>query len=175
MIVDPALANYYPDLCFYLSVGMIGEVLQSKHIFDGLRLYGQLETEDATKALMPSFPPRIHVVDIKPDSTLAGTNHVTAPNDIFLDYLLGEKFTQLQRYWTTRDRVAVLSIGITVLHELVHWGDFIYNGILDDGPGMRFARTTDFWCRGKDFEEYVFGADCPFEVDAFVKAVLRGS
>ncbi|NBC34013.1 MAG: hypothetical protein GVY13_15165 [Alphaproteobacteria bacterium] len=134
-----ALTPGYPKLKDFISTKLYGRAVNTKKTWDAFLKYSELTDKQAKDALTDGKLPRLNI------ETMPGSNgrfHGSADaNAIALAKEVADKFETVPN-----DAAWQLLVESTVLHELVHWGDW-KDG--KDQPGEE----------GKAFERAAYGKD----------------
>jgi hypothetical protein len=163
MIIASEYEAQYPIFSNYITT----ELMKQRHdalIIEGMQLYGQLSKDAFVRALTPGELPKIAVADL---DTAAGIFYTGMPDWIGVHVRWVERFEKGEMYrLPCKSGGSILVMGLVILHELIHWGDFAANATLDDGAGRSFkSMAPDWpkgdWCRGCDLEVHVTGGVVP--------------
>jgi hypothetical protein len=129
---------------------------------NGLRRFGALSNSEAREALRWGTPPMIAVVNTcNVSENVDGTGcrnrrvyGVTEPDTVYIDGIVVNEF-ETDAYGTgvgrNRRGQAVFIVGVTLLHELCHWGQIRATG--DPAGNGSFAEA------GLAFERAVYGRE----------------
>ena len=142
MMVSARMSARYPMLTDWIYAN-IGKVPRKKRVFDAFVLYAELTPDDARDALVTTS--RHPVVDYR---EMPGSNGQfsggTDEERVFLAKNICDKFEGSAA--DRRDPRMHMLVESTILHELVHWGDW------KDGVDQPHEE-------GKAFERAAYGRD----------------
>ncbi len=131
----------YPKFARYVRTS-IPRIMDNKSIVKAMQEIGQLDRATLQRALKWNEGPDVRVVD------LAGAYGEFTPdarsNEIRIDTQLVSDFEAGRGVRKTRNGGNVYLAGVTLLHELAHWGD--------DKDGLDRAGEE-----GEEFERRVYG------------------
>ncbi len=139
MKIDPTFSSQYPKLSKWLRVNL-PKVRSKKKVWSAFVKYSELNSGKASLALTPGNFPEIHF-RLMPGANgeFEGGKH---PDKVFLAKEICEKF-EISDSNNPKMHILVES---TLLHEMVHWGDW------KDGKDQAGEE-------GKAFEKAAYGMD----------------
>ena len=143
MKIDSAFKKNYPKLTDWIKINL-PKVKGKAKVWRAFLKYSELSSIKATWAITPGYYPEIHS-KIMPGSNgqFSGT---TFPNRIFLAKSICEKFEKSD-FGNPKMHILIES---TLLHEMVHWGDW-KDGVDQAGEeGKKFEKAA----YGKDINRY---------------------
>jgi len=143
MKIAPDFKKPYPKLSAWIEVN-IPKVKTNPKVWSAFIKYSELNSSKALLALTPGQLPEIHF-DVMPraNGQFSGSRF---PNRVYLAKSICEKFEKSDSK-NTNMHILVES---TLLHEMVHWGDW-KDGIDQAGEeGKMFERAA----YGKDINRY---------------------
>lgn len=121
----------YPELFAY--TGRMGSVLKSSTILANMKKYGLMDAAKLSHALLPGVGPQLRVKTLFGGGCISGKDAFgcfdpTFPGRITLDKSMVTSFEtdphSSVNMLTTSAGLKVPLVGVTILHELVHWGYF---------------------------------------------------
>jgi hypothetical protein len=137
MKISGKLRKDYPLMAAWIEENL-PQVAQRAHIMRAFRKYAELNKTDAATALTLGTNPTIDYAQMSDaNGDFLGK---TFPETVFIAQAICDRFESSPDEQDTR-RMRIL-IESTVLHEMVHWGDW-KDGV-DQGPeeGVRFERAA---------------------------------
>lgn len=143
MKIAPSFKKSYPKLSTWIEVNM-PKVRAKPKVWSAFIKYSELSSSKALLALTTGQPPEIHF-DVMPraNGQFSGSRF---PNRVYLAKSICEKFEKSDSK-NTNMHILVES---TLLHEMVHWGDW-KDGIDQAGEeGKMFEKAA----YGKDINRY---------------------
>lgn len=143
MKIAPNFKKLYPKLSAWIEVN-IPKVRTKPKVWTAFIKYSELNSSKALLALTPGGFPEIHF-DVMPraNGQFSGSRF---PNRVYLAKSICEKFEKSDSKNTNMH----ILIESTLLHEMVHWGDW-KDGIDQAGEeGKMFERAA----YGKDINRY---------------------
>jgi len=143
----------YPQLFAYL--GRLGSVLGNSKILENMKTYGLLSHSKLAHALLPGVGPQLRIKSLFGGGCLAGTDAFGCfdpmfPGRIYLDknmvthFEIDPKSSDMMLMTAAGGKAPL--VGVTILHELVHWGYYW---------GSAFSSEPDE--RGDAFEKATYG------------------
>jgi hypothetical protein len=141
MKVSATLIKDYPDVALWIT-NKLPDVKKRAKVFKAFQKYGQLKEKVAERALEDGNPP---IVEYRHMGAANGEYHPKKwPDTVFIAMAICEKFQKSAA--DAKDPRMHLLVESTLLHEIVHWGDW------QDGDESRFEA-------GKAFEKEAYGKD----------------
>ncbi len=140
----PPNSNYaaqYPKLTEYLK-NQLPNLANEELIVDALKQYGSLTEQQIKDALTWGQGPIIEIVDMNCCLGSFGPNFGFDSNTLIISTELANV---LENNITISNDALNFFIGVVILHEFTHFGDFHFNGNMYEGE------------EGSDFELYVSG------------------
>lgn len=141
MFISPIMAFNYPKASNWIAVN-IPLVVKKPRVYKAFAKYAEMSTYTAWIALSNATPPMITYEE------MPGANGrfrgKSSPNTIFLAKAILERFENNQA--DQKDPRMHILLESTILHEMVHWGDW------KDGHDHPLEE-------GKEFEKEAYGAD----------------
>jgi hypothetical protein len=146
MLMSAADQRSYPRLAYYVRVNL-PDVINVPIIVNALNNIGQINMARLRLALRWGNIPSVRVADLDPGiygefSPGANSTELRISRQVVRDFEAGRGIR------TTARGGRVYIVGVTILHELVHWGDD-QDGV--DRPGEE----------GEEFETAVYGGVVP--------------
>ncbi len=139
MKIDTAFQKQYPKLASWIEANL-PKVKTKPKVWSAFLKYSELTCTQATTALTKGFDPEIHF------RVMPGSNGqfqgVKFPNRVFLAKSICDKFESSDM----KNPNMHILIESTLLHEMVHWGDW------KDGKDQAGEE-------GKTFEKAAYGKD----------------
>lgn len=139
MKIDIAFQKQYPKLALWIETNL-PKVKNKSKVWSAFLKYSELNSTQATIALMKGFNPEIHF-RIMPRSN-GQFQGAKFPNRVFLAKSICDKFESSHM----KNPSMHILIESTLLHEMVHWGDW------KDGKDQAGEE-------GKAFEKAAYGKD----------------
>ncbi len=123
--MDPADARNYERLAHYLAYD-IQSIAKNRKVMNALMRYGEFRRSDVVKALKWGKGPKLRIAT----TSLAGRTFTTSDYGSFMETIDANILT-INKHWVEKlktatgdDRDAMLFlIAVTILHEMVHYGD----------------------------------------------------
>ena len=141
MIVSSGLVKRYPALAVWICDNLPG-VKKKPKVFKAFQKYAELDEKVAERALRHGNPPQIEFRYMPTaNGEFIGKKY---PGTVFIAMDICERF-QASRADAEDPRMHLL-VEATLLHEIVHWGDW------QDGKVTAFEA-------GKAFEKEAYGRD----------------
>ena len=142
----------YPQLFAYLG-RLGGAVLNNAKIVENMSIYGLMSHHKLAHALLPGVGPQLRIKTLfgggcVSDKDAFGCFDYAFPGRIYLDKEMVTNFEidpkASTMMLTTATGAKVPLVGVTVLHELVHWGYYWGSGFGDepDERGDAFEKAT---------------------------------
>lgn len=143
MIIDPRLKRLYPYLARWVTKELPKRVKAKKQVWNAFLKYSELSEAEANRAFCLGNAPTLSF-DVMPraNGEFRGSTH---PNTVFLAKAICDRFSSDINNRVTMPRMLLL-VESTVLHEMVHWGDW------KDGKDQAGEE-------GKAFEKEAYGKD----------------
>lgn len=141
MKMSPADIKKYPKLVYYIK-NNVPKIINVPIIVSAMNKIGQINLTNLRIALAWGMGPQIRIANLGNASGEFTPN--TKTNEIRLNKKLVEDFEKGKGIRKARAGKVYL-VGVTLLHELIHWGDD-QDGI--DRPGEE----------GEEFERLVYGS-----------------
>jgi len=142
MIYSADATKKYPCLTAFLKV-RLPLITKNSKIWTAFLRYSQLSETRAKRALNSGANPCLEVVELP--RKVNGRFRHSKPNKIFLDKTICDKFET-----DRKNPKAKLLIESTVLHEMVHWGDYMDRKSTPKEEGKLFEKAA----YGRDIKRY---------------------
>jgi hypothetical protein len=131
----------YPKFAYYLKKN-IPEIINVKAIVEAMQEIGQLNKATLKRAVQWESGPDINITPL--NGAFGEFTPDIGSNEIRIDKSIVEDFEAGRGIRKTKSGKSVYLVGVTLLHELIHWGDD-KDGI--DRPGEE----------GEEFERRIYG------------------
>jgi hypothetical protein len=142
----------YPELFAYLG-RLGGGALSNAKIVENMSIYGLLSHSKLAHALLPGVGPQLRIKTLFGGGCLAGIDafgcfdpafpgRIHLDKDMVTHFEIDPKSSDMML--TTATGAKVPLVGVTVLHELVHWGHYWGSAFSDepDERGDAFEKAT---------------------------------
>ncbi len=142
MIVSQSLVKPYPQIAIWICDN-IPKVRNKPKVFKAFQKYAGFKEEVAERALKHGNPPTISFTHM-PGSN--GRFLTEQPNTVFWATAICERFKNSEAIRS--DNRMHLLIESTILHEMVHWGDWMDGELQAGEPGAAFEKEAygeDIW------------------------------
>lgn len=146
MIVAPGFVKQYPRLAMWICDNL-PKVKDKQKVFRAFQKYAKLNEKVSGRALQYGNPPVIEYRYLPADNGIFIGNKY--PDTVFLSMSICDRFEGSAK--DAADPRMHLLLESTLLHEMVHWGDFQDDQALSPGEqGKEFERAA----YGKDVRQY---------------------
>jgi hypothetical protein len=161
MYVNPSLKRKFPKFAQWI-IDEIPYYRSNPKVFNAFVKYSQLSQHVAGIALTPGWLPEIDIAIMPDYGQYRGENRWGRPrkrqlHKIYLPTKLCRRFERPEA--DQRSYSWSLIFAASILHEMVHWGDFISDGIRQPNSDV-YDQVHDRWWRNADvgfqFEEEAF-------------------
>jgi len=142
MIVSPGFVKQYPHLAIWICDNL-PKVKGKQKVFRAFQKYSRLNEKVSERALRHGNPPVIEYRHMPADNGIFIGNKY--PDTVFLSTSICDRFEGSAT--DAADPRMHLLLEATLLHEMVHWGDFQDDKKLSPGE------------QGKAFEKAAYGKD----------------
>ena len=150
MFIDSKYVKQFPHLAMYLQ-GAFQQQARTPLMIEAASLFGQMNKEQYLNAIRPGTLPYVLVTDIS--DCRAGAFAPKLPEWVVIDVdVVTEYESGKIRRFTCKDGSFIFAPGLTLLHELMHWGDWNKDHKMLNGPGPFPLQEA-----GNDFEVFVLG------------------
>jgi hypothetical protein len=139
MIVSPALVKAYPSVAIWICDNL-PKVKDKARVFKAFQRYARLDEKVAVRALKHGDPPTIEYRHMGSNGFFTDEY----PNVVFIADRICRKFVSAKEHAANPKMHLLLES--TLLHEIVHWGEF-HSGKPLHAEG------------GKEFEKDAYGYD----------------
>jgi len=157
MKLDRTLTRNFPKLSTWIS-REIPDVKRNPRIFDAFVKYSQLNKTDAAEALtINDKPPTIDAAVMRSYGQYR-PRFAHNRDKVFLNRRLCREFNKLDPDVRT-GKPWDLILKATLLHEMVHWGDFVKDGVPQPDSDI-YDVTKERWLKNAD-------VGFQFEIEAF--------
>jgi Metallopeptidase toxin 3 len=141
MKVSASLIECYPNMALWIT-NKFPEVRKNTKVFKAFQKYSELK-EDAERAIRDGTLPTVEWRRLGAEN--GQYDHKKYPDTVFIAMAICEKFEKSEA--DAKDPRMHRLIESTLLHEIVHWGDW------KDGKLSPYAEA------GKEFEKEAYGED----------------
>lgn len=143
MKISRSFRSAYPKLSLWIEGNVTRDKLSPK-VWGAFMRYAELNSAKATLALMAGTPPEVHFETMpRSNGRFRGPSF---PNRIYLAKAICDRFEKTD---ASEPRMHIL-VESTLLHEMVHWGDW-KDGVDQKGEeGKAFEKAA----YGKDIDRY---------------------
>ena len=142
MIVAPGFVKQYPQLASWI-LDNLPKVKDKPKVLKAFQTYSKLNEKVSARALQDGNPPVIEYRYLPADNGIFIGNKY--PGTVFLSMSICNRFEGSKK--DAADPRMHLLLEATLLHEMVHWGDFQDDKQLSAGE------------QGKAFEKAAYGKD----------------
>jgi Metallopeptidase toxin 3 len=157
MRIDSSLTNNFPKVAQWIKEE-IPKCLRETRILSPFLKYSQLSLSEAQIALSDNqLPPTIDVAIMLSDGQYR-PRFARNRNKIFISKKLCREFQKLDWDYLV-NKPYDLIMKATILHEMIHWGDYIKDQIRQPNRDI-YDNVHEKWLRNKD-------VGFQFEVEAF--------
>lgn len=145
MKISLGLNRDYPKLAKWILEN-IPKVKDKPTVWAAFKLYAELSQNQALRSIQNGLPPEIDFrVMPGANGEFSGSSH---PDTVFLAKAICDKFEGSES--DAKDARMHLLLESTILHEMVHWGDW-KDGV--DQPGEE-GKQFEIAAYGKDIDRY---------------------